>query len=30
MSVLHLLWIVPVCMITGYVLCAILTANRED
>lgn len=30
MSELHLIWLVPVCVIAGYVLCAILTANRED
>lgn len=30
MSVLHLLWIVPLSAIFGFVVCALLSANGRD
>lgn len=30
MSVLHLLWIVPLSGMFGFVACALFAANRED
>ena len=30
MSVLHLLWIVPLSAVIGYIFCALLNANGRD
>ena len=30
MSVLHLLWIVPLSALLGFIACALLSANKED
>lgn len=30
MSVLHLIWIVPLSAVIGYIFCALLTANERD
>lgn len=29
-NALHLIWIIPCCMIAGFVLCALLSANGSD
>lgn len=29
MSVLHLLWIIPVAAMIGFIFCALLSANKE-
>ena len=29
-SLYHLCWIIPVAFWTGYLACALLTANREE
>lgn len=28
-SALHLIWIIPVCVLTGYILSALMMAARE-
>ena len=30
MSALHLLWIVPLSAMLGFIVCALITANREE
>ena len=30
MSALHLIWIVPLSALIGYIACALLCADRED
>ena len=30
MNALHLLWIIPLCFVGGYIACALFSANRNS